>query len=781
MRKQSDKPVSLIMTREIVTMSSGTSLIDASKRIENARISSLLVEENGMPVGILTEHDIMRALWQGVATDTLVESVMTRGLICVNENDTIHSAYHKMALHSIRHLVVVNENKNPVGVISETDFRKQRGIESFVGAIDVGGTMSQSFVHATGDLTVREAARQMQLQKASCTVVVEHHRPVGVVTERDMVRLFSNQSAISSLSEVMTSSVTTVLPEVLLVDAVRLMQQLRIRRLVVVDKDGILIGILNEHDILKHIEDEYVQMLQLLVSQQAQELNEDKFRAVVNNLPDKIIVKDDSFTYVSCNLSYAADLGFAPDQIIGKNDFDFFPKELADRYRADDRKVLLEGEILIIEEPYIQNEKRRWIRSTKAPMRTDSGEISGVVSIFHDITLQRNDIEELRQRTWALEAIAFCNNAVSEAENEDQIWSDACVALTSDDKFGLVWVGWAEHTLDKNVKLLASAGKAQEALKDFRASWGDDEFGKGPTGRAIRLNQTQAGSDITNQLDTSAHRFSVRDFGIESYLAVPIRIDHRAVGVMMVCAYDIEAFTTVTIKLFEDLVNNITLGVESLIHRQAHLNVVEAQRQQSVKLERSLEDALTAIAATLEQRDPYTAGHQKQVANLAVMIGKELALNDYSLRGLYLAGIVHDLGKIQIPSEILTKPSRLSSEEFNLVKLHPEVGYNILKPIDFPWPIAVIVRQHHEYLNGSGYPLGLTAEKIILESKILTVADIVESMSADRPYRPALGIDSAIQEIEKLSGVKLDESVVKACVSVLRRGEFVPVQIALQL
>jgi HD-GYP domain-containing protein (c-di-GMP phosphodiesterase class II) len=147
---------------------------------------------------------------------------------------------------------------------------------------------------------------------------------------------------------------------------------------------------------------------------------------------------------------------------------------------------------------------------------------------------------------------------------------------------------------------------------------------------------------------------------------------------------------------------------------------------------------------------------------------------------LYLAGIVHDLGKIQIPSEILTKPSRLSSEEFNLVKLHPEVGYNILKPIDFPWPIAVIVRQHHEYLNGSGYPLGLTAEKIILESKILTVADIVESMSADRPYRPALGIDSAIQEIEKLSGVKLDESVVKACVSVLRRGEFVPVQIALQ-
>jgi PAS domain S-box-containing protein len=722
----------------------------------------------------------MRALWQGVSTESPVASVMTRGLISVDENETVHAAYHNMALHSIRHLVVVNKDLKPVGVISETDFRKQRGIESFVGAIDVGGTMSQSFVHATGDLTVRDSARLMQTQKASCSIVVEHDIPVGVVTERDMVRLFRNQSASRTLREVMTAPVTVVFPEVLLIEAVRQMQQLRIRRLVVVDKDGKLIGILNEHDILRHIEDEYVQMLQLLVAQQAQELNEDKFRAVVNNVPDKIVVKDDSFNYVSCNLSYAADLGFAPDEIIGKTDFDFFPKELAERYRTDDRKVLLGGETLTIEEPYLKNGERCWIRTTKAPMRTDSGAISGVVSIFHDITLKKKDVDELRQRTWALEAITACNKAVSEADNEHAIWHDACVAMTADDKFGLVWIGWAEQTPDKKVRLLAFAGNAKAALQDFRASWGDNEFGNGPAGKAIRLNQTQVGNDAAEQLEGDAHTFSLKDFGIRSYLAVPIRMNQSVVGVMMACAYEQEAFTAVTVKLFEDLSRSISFGVESLIHRQAHLNVVEAQRKQSVKMEKSLEDALTAIAATLEQRDPYTAGHQKHVANLAVLIGKEIGVNDFSLRGLYLAGIVHDLGKIQVPSEILTKPSRLSAVEFNLVKLHPEVGYNILRSIDFPWPIADMVRQHHEYLDGTGYPLGLTSEKIMLESKILTVADIVESMSADRPYRPALGIDIAIQEILRLRGIKLDAAVVDACVKVLRRGDFIPMPLALQ-
>lgn len=208
--------------------------------------------------------------------------------------------------------------------------------------------------------------------------------------------------------------------------------------------------------------------------------------------------------------------------------------------------------------------------------------------------------------------------------------------------------------------------------------------------------------------------------------------------------------------------------------RQQSEAAIRARAAQAGKLEKALEDTLTALSAVLEQRDPYTAGHQKHVAMLAVLIGKELGFGKDQLHALSLASIVHDLGKIQVPVEILTKPAHLSAAEFALVKQHPLVAYNILKTIDFPWPIADIVVQHHESLDGSGYPYGLQGDQILPEARVLTVADIVESMSSDRPYRAALGIDAAITEITRLRGSKLDGKVVDACVRVLRRGEYSP-------
>lgn len=208
--------------------------------------------------------------------------------------------------------------------------------------------------------------------------------------------------------------------------------------------------------------------------------------------------------------------------------------------------------------------------------------------------------------------------------------------------------------------------------------------------------------------------------------------------------------------------------------RRLSIAAIKAQAAQVRKLEKALEDTLAALAAVLEQRDPYTAGHQKHVGMLAVSIGKELGFDSGRLHALNLAAIVHDLGKIQIPAEILTKPERLNAAEFALVKQHSQIAYNILKTIDFPWPIADIVVQHHEALDGSGYPFGLKGEQILPEARVLMVADIVESMSSDRPYRPALGIDAAIAEIIHLRGSKLDGEVVDACVRVLRRGEYSP-------
>jgi HD-GYP domain-containing protein (c-di-GMP phosphodiesterase class II) len=179
-----------------------------------------------------------------------------------------------------------------------------------------------------------------------------------------------------------------------------------------------------------------------------------------------------------------------------------------------------------------------------------------------------------------------------------------------------------------------------------------------------------------------------------------------------------------------------------------------------------------AISHMVDLRDPYTSGHERRVGELAAAIGAELGLTEHQVTGLRVAGGVHDVGKIAVPAEILSKPTRLSAAEFAIVKTHAQQGYEILKDIEFPWPIANAVWQHHERLDGSGYPLGLRGDEISLEARILAVADVVESMSTHRPYRPALGLDPAFAELESKSGALYDPSVVAACIRLFREKGF---------
>ena len=200
---------------------------------------------------------------------------------------------------------------------------------------------------------------------------------------------------------------------------------------------------------------------------------------------------------------------------------------------------------------------------------------------------------------------------------------------------------------------------------------------------------------------------------------------------------------------------------------------VEKDLENSLKkVEKTMEAAIQAISYTMETRDPYTTGHQRRVTQLACAIAKEMGVAPWQIDGIRVAGLLHDIGKIAVPTEILSKPGRLSDIEFSMIKAHPKVGFDILKNVDFEWPIARIVVQHHERLDGSGYPFGLRGRDILQESRILAVADVVEAMSSHRPYRPALGIDKALAEVVRGDGTLYDSEVVLACAKVIKERGF---------
>ena len=221
------------------------------------------------------------------------------------------------------------------------------------------------------------------------------------------------------------------------------------------------------------------------------------------------------------------------------------------------------------------------------------------------------------------------------------------------------------------------------------------------------------------------------------------------------------------VKPFEDRDLHITIDISLHKHKME-----KKLRETEERLRRTLEDTINALSSAVELRDPYTAGHQKRVSDLSCVIATELGLSSSRINGLRLAGLVHDVGKIRIPAEILSWPNQLSEMDFKLIKAHPQAGYEIMKTINFPYPVARIVLQHHERIDGSGYPGGLREAQILFEAKILAVADVVEAIASHRPYRAALGITHALNEISKNSGSLFDPRAVEACLKIFQDKRF---------
>jgi PAS domain S-box-containing protein len=465
--------------------------------------------------------------------------------------------------------------------------------------------------------------------------------------------------------------------------------------------------------------------------------------------------------------------GYSRQKLIGQPHFKMYP--VAEHARIQSAFLQAINHQAVFEGYHLQRKDGQTV--PVSVMASEAFEMNGrrmIIAMFRDVSILEDREKHLIIMQGALDAYANAALALACADSSSDLMQDICTAITRQPVFRLAWVGFPEEGPEKLFRVAGAAGAAIHYLDGLKVSWSEDQpEGLGPSGIAYRTNTVQVLENIGTSNCFKPWQELARREDIRSSLTVPFRVEDDLRGVLMVYASSLNAFGPVVAEAFTHLAQEMGIGLAGL-RRKERLDAEQLQREQA---QQELTAALTAVVGamttTMEMRDPYTAGHQHRVAELACAIGKEMGWAEDRMQALCVAAQIHDIGKISIPTEILTKPTRLTAPEWSLIREHPETGYSILKDIPFKWKIAEVVRQHHERMDGSGYPQGLKGDAILPGARILAVADIVEAMASTRPYRPALGIDAALQEIEKLAGTSLDAEIVRICVHLFRKKGFV--------
>lgn len=380
--------------------------------------------------------------------------------------------------------------------------------------------------------------------------------------------------------------------------------------------------------------------------------------------------------------------------------------------------------------------------------------------------------ESLRERELAtyqrgLRAIWKSNHVLLHSECEADLYQQVCDVALAEVGYQFAWLALLEGEGDEGhnlaVKAHSGAGSDYLAELDLEGSAADRHLH--PAWEVVRSGQTLVLRDIANNPEAGAWTPEAAARGLGGVFATPLLARGKVSGVLCIYSDKPDDFGPMETAVLEELASDLGFGIASLRTRAD----LDASLE---RVESALVTTIHSIARVVEERDPYTAGHQERVADLATAIAKELGYDANTIRGLRLGAWIHDLGKVKIPADVLNKPGRLSEAEFALVQEHVAAGQRILADADFPWPILDMIGQHHERLDGSGYPAGLSGDAIIPEARILMVADVVEAIASHRPYRPAQGLDKALEILRAERGTRLDGMAVDACLALMEEGRF---------
>lgn len=497
--------------------------------------------------------------------------------------------------------------------------------------------------------------------------------------------------------------------------------------------------------------------------------SEARFRAMVETTSDWIWEADENGVYTYASPKVQDLLGYAPEEVVGRTPFDLMPAEEAQRVAG------LFGEIVRNRQPFELFENANLHRdgrvvileSSGVPVFDQSGDFRGYRGIDRDITERKRAERALRRLNRALKTLSACNEVLVRATDETQLLNAMCKQIVETGRYRMAWVGLVERDGEHRIRRAAQAGCTAGFL-DTSLAQVKGEGDWCPTIRAVRTGTVQIVDNISADSTFPRWREEVLRLGVLSCLALPLLQDSQVLGSLTLYSAEAATFSKDELDLLLELAADTSFGISTLRMRKERDHYLLEHLKSVDQLKEALIGTIRAIALTVEKRDPYTAGHQSRVADLAAAIAGEMGLDANRIEGMKLGAMIHDIGKIYVPAEILNRPGQLSVHEFGMIKTHPEVGYDIIKDVKFPWPVALMVLQHHERMDGSGYPKGLKGDEIILEARILAVADVVEAITAHRPYRPALGFDVALAEIEAKRGQLYDPNVVDACLRLFR-------------
>jgi putative nucleotidyltransferase with HDIG domain len=362
---------------------------------------------------------------------------------------------------------------------------------------------------------------------------------------------------------------------------------------------------------------------------------------------------------------------------------------------------------------------------------------------------------EIKRLNTLKNAISRINHLLLDVKKENVLYQKVCDILLKTGEYDFILIGLFDTQKNK-INCVASAGIENGNSKQIE----NLAVMTTEADKILVINDINADPSLIPWRNKASYKNQ------RSMAAFPLVCNKKIIGNLNVYSGTENTFKkTQQIKFLKEVTNDIAIGLRSIRYeKELEKNYLNAKK--------TLYEIIDSIALISERRDSYTAGHQKRVAVLARAIAKEMQLDSNMIEGIYLISILHDVGKMCIPLSILSKPAHLSKAEIMLIQSHSKEGYDILKNIEFPWPIAKTILQHHERLNGSGYPYRLKDKDILFEAKIMAVADTIEAMSSHRPYRPAVGLDKALKEIVRNRGILYDSTIVDVCYNLFKNKKF---------